>query len=297
MSTLNTTTEASRPTLGAGDVGKSYFETDSNKILVWDGSAWNEWNSDQILSGGFNNNFSASFDGVDDSINCGVISTLSQATAFSLAFWFKPATSGAGAMLGARQNAQNTYSFYNNGFYIASQGVTPSSKSQAYTAPSGTGWHYYVLSYDAGSATLYIDGLQAVSATGFPPRLFTNTSHNFHIGTWGPLTGSFASEGLYDEVALWSSALDSSNATALWNSDGTGFDITSDTGSYNQASNLIAYWRCGDGSGDSSSSGSPADGVGISTVKNIANPGTFDGTGANGAVYASKSADSTNVPY
>ena len=138
MSTLTTTTSTTRPTLGTGDVGKSYFETDSNKILVWDGSAWNEWNNDQILSAGFNNNFSASFDGVDDSINCGVISTLSQATAFSLSFWFKPATSGAGAMIGARQNAQNTYSFYNNSFYIATQGATPSSKSQAYTAPPGS---------------------------------------------------------------------------------------------------------------------------------------------------------------
>ena len=46
MSTLNTTTVATRPTTlnNTTDVGKSYYETDSRKILVWDGVGFNEYN-------------------------------------------------------------------------------------------------------------------------------------------------------------------------------------------------------------------------------------------------------------
>ena len=246
MSTLNSTTSTTRPTLGAGDVGKSYFETDSNKILVWDSAAWREWNYDLVTTpGADNNNFSLSVDGVDDYLNCGNIGDLAGSTAYTLAFWWKPSVSGESPSIGVRQNISNQYHIYKSNFIIATGGVSPSSKTKSFTEPTGTDWRYYVLSYDAGSVFLHINGTQIFSETGFPPSLMTSTSstHALQIGRYTTLSGSsFNSQGLIDEVALWDSALSTSAAITLYNS-GNAFDVTADSGSYNDSANLIGYWK------------------------------------------------------
>lgn len=299
MSTLTSTTSTTRPTLGASDVGKSYFETDSNRIIVWDGTAWHLWNHDLIITPGLtSNNFSLSVDGVDDYVNCGTNGDLSGATAFSLAFWWKPSVSGDSPSIGARQNVSNIYAMYKSNFVIATPSVSPSTKTKAFTEPTGTDWRYYVLSYNAGTVFLHINGTQIFSESGFPPSLTTSTSAPFQIGRYTTLSGSsFNSEGLIDDVALWSSALSASAATTIYNS-GNPFDLTADSGNYNQSSNLIGYWKMGDGSGDTAAGGvSISDGATVGGVQNLANPGTYDGTGTNGATYASKIADSNNVPY
>jgi hypothetical protein len=40
MAKLDTITSSTRPSSPVA--GKAYFETDTNKIIVWDGSAWTE---------------------------------------------------------------------------------------------------------------------------------------------------------------------------------------------------------------------------------------------------------------
>jgi len=44
MAKLDLITSSTRPASPAA--GKAYFETDTNKIIVWDGSAWTEIVSD-----------------------------------------------------------------------------------------------------------------------------------------------------------------------------------------------------------------------------------------------------------
>jgi hypothetical protein len=44
MATLNTVTSSTRPASPAA--GEAYFETDTNKIIVWTGSEWTELVSD-----------------------------------------------------------------------------------------------------------------------------------------------------------------------------------------------------------------------------------------------------------
>ena len=44
MAKLDTITSSTRPSSPVA--GKAYFETDTNKIIVWDGSAWTEIGSD-----------------------------------------------------------------------------------------------------------------------------------------------------------------------------------------------------------------------------------------------------------
>lgn len=295
MSTVNSTTSSPRPTLGASDVGETYFETDSNKLLVWDGTSWNEWNHDQVITPGLpNNNFSLSVDGVDDYLDCGNIEALVGATGYSLAFWWKPAVSGESPSIAARQNISNYYALYKSSVAITTGGA---GKAQTFTVPAGTDWRYYVLSYNAGAVFLQINGAQVLSASGFPSSLMTSTLAKFQIGRYTTYSGTtFNSTGLIDDVAVWSSALSATAATTLYNG-GNPFDLTADSGNYDQASNLVAFWKMGDDSSDTSVGGSPSNGATVGGVQNIANPGTNNGIGTNGATYASKSADSNNVPY
>jgi len=44
MAALDLITSSTRP--ASPVAGKAYFETDTNKVIIWDGSAWTELASD-----------------------------------------------------------------------------------------------------------------------------------------------------------------------------------------------------------------------------------------------------------
>ena len=50
MSTLNTCTQLTRPSNPAA--GSLFFETDTSKMILWDGSAWSEYNPDSSTVAG-----------------------------------------------------------------------------------------------------------------------------------------------------------------------------------------------------------------------------------------------------
>lgn len=50
MSTLLTTTSTGRPSLGSSDTGALYYETDTNRLIFWDGAIWNVFNRDSTTS-------------------------------------------------------------------------------------------------------------------------------------------------------------------------------------------------------------------------------------------------------
>jgi hypothetical protein len=55
-----------------------------------------------------------------------------------------------------------------------------------------------------------------------------------------------------NDLAIWSSALNDNNITAIYNS-GTPTDLTTAAGNYNQQGNLVGYWKMEDNTNDSSS--------------------------------------------
>ena len=56
-------------------------------------------------------------------------------------------------------------------------------------------------------------------------------------------------DGRYHSLALWNVALDQSNSTAVYNSEGP-FDLDADSGNYNKSANLKHWWQFGRDSGD-----------------------------------------------
>jgi hypothetical protein len=278
MSTLTTTTSATRPNLGTGDVGKSYFETDSNKILAWDGTAWNEWNSDLVLTPGFDNNFTAALDGTNDYLSIPASTDFDFGTGnFSFTFWMRVTSREAyGGLfskgLSYRLKFQNSDSVINLSMSTEQAGIINHGSSLL------GAWHHIMIVRNGSSLTGYVDG--SLSAT---KTLTTETmSGSGNALVWGDNAGS-AIGGQLDEISIFDRALSPTERTEIYN-NGTSFDIGS---AYTGADAPLAFYRCGD-DGDDTDNGGGTVGNGdiIGTIKNVVNPGTHDMSQVNGATYS-----------
>lgn len=280
MSTLTSTTSTTRPTLGAGDVGKSYFETDSNKILVWDGSLFNEWNADLTSF----NNYSLDFDGTDDYMKTTGF-TLGSAYSFSL--WFNLDTSPSNNTL---LNSEHYFtSGYDNFVYRISNSTTinlfsysgtSGEESITITVPtlSTSTWYNLVLTNTgSGSAQGYLDG-STVTTSGSTTRAFSDLQNSKGLIVGDNLTSNNAPfNGKLDEVAVFNYSLSSSDVTSIYN-NGTVGNLN------NLSTGPLGWWRMGD---NNSGSGT--------TVTDQGSGGN-DGTIVNGTQGSTSPNYSTSVP-
>jgi len=280
--TIPTVTSSTRP--GSPSAGDAYFETDTKNYIIYDGANWRAFVNDGVSIPGVSNSFSGSFDGSGDWIDCNPITAYQGATLLSMGFWYKSNLAGVGPTLGSRSNASDQWGFLATGgtnYIIIETGN--SNELSTFTAPNDTDFHHYLLTYSAGSIVLYIDGTSESSLSGTADSVLHSQSADFEIGRF---SSSFYANGLFDEVALWDVALDSSNVSQIYN-NGVPIDLNSDAANYNQSSNLTHWWRIGDHASDTSSGGGAVvAGNVIGNVENSANPGTNDGTGT-AATYSS----------
>ena len=280
MSTLTSTTSTTRPTLGPGDVGKSYFETDSNKILVWDGSAWNEWDYDRSIGVGFQNNLTAALDGTNDTLSISSSTDFDFGTGdFSFTFWMRStsATAAYGGLFtrstSYRLKFQNSNSIMNLAMTGGEQAAIINHSSSLHDA-----WHHIMLIRDGSSLTGYVDN----SVSGSKTLTTQSLSAAGSALVWGNNFG-FNFGGQLDEISIFDRALTSVERTEIYN-NGASFDIGS---AYTGANAPLAFYRCGDDSSDTDSVGGAVDnGDTIGTIKNVVNPGTHDMSGVNGATYS-----------
>lgn len=281
MSTLTSTTSTTRPTLGAGDVGKSYFETDTNKILVWDGSLFNVWNADLTSF----NNYSLDFDGTDDYMKTTGF-TLGSAYSFSL--WFNLDTS---PNLSTLLNSEHYFtSGYDNFVYritsptkitLFSYSGTSSSESITMTVPTlstGTWYNIILTNTGSGSAQGYLDG-STVTTSGSTTRAFSDLQNSKGLIVGDNLTNNNTPfNGKLDEVAVFNYSLSSSDVTSIYNGGAPGNLNNLSTGP-------LGWWRMGD-----NNSG---------TGNNIPDQGSGgnDGTIVNGTQGPTSPNYSTSVPF
>jgi len=246
MSTLNSTTVATRPTNlnNTTDVGKSYFETDSNKILVWDGSFFNEWNADLTSF----NSYSVDFDGTDDYMKTTGF-TLGAAYSFSL--WFNLDTSPSSTTL---LNSEHYFtSGYENFVYRITNSTTialfsysgnsgATAQTITLTVPTlstGTWYNLVLTNTGSGSAQGYLDG-STVTTSGSTSRSFTDLQNSKGLIVGDNLTNNNSPfNGKIDEVAVFNYSLSSSDVTAIYNG-GTAGDLD------NLTTGPLGWWRMGD---------------------------------------------------
>lgn len=273
MSTLSNCTSSTRP--ASPSTGDTLFETDTKKIIVWNGSNWYVYNYDATTA--FSNTLSLSFDGGDD-----LETTYNAATStFSMSVWIK-ASSGTSMSFGATSGNNSvgfkgpgmiTATTAGNGFLIAWKGYTTGH------APAGLGgtnaaldildgeWHHLAYTINGTSIKLYKDGGDAAINTGNPSNTqgspfgsITATTalsasgfdsgYPFRIGS---LSNGYFFTGKMDELAFFESELSGSDVSNIYNSG-----VPNDVGAQGLNLSPNAYFRMGDGASDTDSSGSAA---------------------------------------
>jgi hypothetical protein len=268
MATLNTVTSSTRPASPAA--GEAYFETDTNKIIVWTGSEWTEIVSDTAPS--YSNTYSLSLDGTDDYVSLGNSSDLAPSN-ITLSLWFKASGSVSsynyllireGGLYGSyclRYRSNNKFSWF---LGVTGNTHLDGESSSTFTL---TDWHHVALTYDQTNIKLYVDGIEEYSAAETRAIDYTpNSSYGTDNTTIGAAPFSGPAEGLIDEVAIFNTALSGSDISSIYNS-GTPDDLTS----YSP----VGWWRMGE---DDSGSGT--------TITDQGSGGN-DGTLTNGPTFSS----------
>jgi len=265
MAKLDLITSSTRPASPAA--GKAYFETDTNKIIVWEGTAWTELVSDNAPVS-FSNAYSVDLDGSNDYVGVSASSDFSFGTSdFSFSTWFNlDLISGYRAIVDFRQSNGNTLpSLFNSPtsgwkLYVWSG----SSKVLNYDTTLTTGqWYHAVYTRSGTTGTLYLDGTSVATGTDN-----FNYSLNGAPRWGGPAPGVSAGylNGKIDEGSVFSSALSASDISGMYNS-GAPTDISS--------LSPVGWWRMGDNDG------------GTGTTVTDQGSGGNDGTLTNGPTFSS----------
>ncbi len=299
MSTLSNCTSSTRPASPA--TGDTLFETDTKKIIVWNGSNWYVYNYDDTTA--FSNNLSLSFDGSGDYISTGYSPSATQNT-FSQSFWLKGTSGSAmtlGATMGNNSIGSRGPSLITTNSASAGGGygflVSWSSYSSGW-APSGLGganasldildgnWHHIALTINGTSIKLYKDGGDAgISSSnpsnnqGVPFGTLTagtalgysgfNPSYPYNIGSY---TNGYHFGGLMDEIAFFESELSGTDVSNIYNNG-----VPNDVGVNGLNLSPSIYFRNGDGLNDTDSSGNaPSAGQSLGTINSLV--GSFTGT-------------------
>ena len=274
MSTLNTTTSTTKPTLGASDVGKSYFETDTDNILVWDGSAWQTYNSDGSVIPFTTNAYAVSYDGTDDyhqvllnaTSTGGVLASADADMELTLSFWFKPSggdifgwqnsptASQPGILLTPQSASGTTYKLYYAGAYYHTF-----SSSEIVVGS----WNHLMITRTASTNTwsVFCNGNATPVDTVVQSGSYTNRANMTTIYFSRAYYGH--GQNVFDDIAFWNSDK-SSNLSTIYNSGTPG-----DLGSLSP----YGWWRMGD---NNSASNGAAAGT-ISNIGSTANDMTVGG--------------------
>lgn len=255
----------------ASNTGLCIFRSDTKAIEVSDGTAYQIYNSDGVK---LINSFSGSFDGTDDWIGIGNVSNLNSATNFTISVWFKRGSARQDMLLGGTGTGGiGMYPWEDSKLYVHAGSVGTVNA----LLPGENQWINAVVTRDGSNTKLYLNG--SLEATAGASTIPSTAGNSFRIGNYTAYPNDFL--GNIDEVAIWdSTTLDANNISAIYNV-GNSINISGNTGSYNQSSNLTHWYRFGDHASDTGSGG-VANGNTITNIENAANPGTNDGSTING---------------
>ena len=281
--TIPTTTSSTRPS--SPSTGDAYFETDTKKYIIYDGTDWRGWNNDGIAAAPLTNTYSVDLDGRDDYVMLGNLGSAGLSLG-CLSIWVNsdtPLQAGSTSARGflAGWGSGSTFNGLSHGYMSTNDRILTfnSGGNRSYWTVNsgdtlGTGWHHIVANHNGTGYEFYVDGVNAsshslggiVTVNAFS-KLSGTTLDYFRIGINGSL--GFPTGGLFDEVGIWNSALTSTQISEIYNS---GVPIS-----------LVSYspdgwWRMGDNDG----------GTGTTITDQSGNGN--DGTLTNGPTY------STSVP-
>ena len=261
--------------------------------------------------GVFSNALSASFDGTDDTLNCTIPASL-MATDFTTSIWLKfppSAADASGAIFAQNYNASGKVGwrlYFNSrdgagtgdiGVWVTS-GDSPLKYDEVIDEVSlnlgNQTWTHLAWGRGSGNHFLYHNGNSISVSRGY--NTFDSSSSSF--SDTSPALKIFANvatndppvfaEGSCDEVAIWDSVLTAGQITNIYKGETNG----GSGGTNGVAGDLSTFapeiwWRMGDGTGDTNSSGgTPANGGTLGTILNQGSLANSNSTvGVNGTLF------------
>jgi len=224
-------TIANRST-GTTIAGKAYFETSTNKFIVYNGSAWIQLDSDGV---GAVFKTSVSFDGSNDYLTVTQNSDINITGDLTVSAWVRLSQiSGYNAILTKRAvGGSMNYQFTIDP--SGQIGLGHSGGSWVYDTNSLTvdTWYHLAATVSSGTVQFYIDGVAKSSSSGLT---ITGDTNDLTIGA---TLGYNYFSGKIDEVAVFNTALTQPNITSL---------ATSQTAHIKDDLSLtpVAYYRMGE---------------------------------------------------
>lgn len=223
MSFYPTCTSENRPSNPL--TGDTRFETDTNSIIIWNGTNWLAYGNDGLGFG--SSTYSLELDGTDDRVELGNLSFLNSASAFSLSFWVKiPSTASTTSALMFYQSGsafENSIGFYqspNNIDFLVGKGPTDQYAGTRYASDIRDGaWHHLAGVYDGSSIEIYLDGSVPTQSTigSVVPTVPTSTrptaGNDARIGS--NITDGEEMEGYMDDFAIFDAALTASEVSNI----------------------------------------------------------------------------------
>jgi hypothetical protein len=204
---------------------------------------------------------SCQFDGTAKYITMGNVLNFEYNEAFSLSCWFRTTATG-GYLISKKGNIGTSYRGW--GLVIAGT-ITPGAirvyltndgdpegdseiKVDTVAAFNDGQWHHVVMTWNgsdpaaASGVTIYVDG-SSESLSILHNTLGTNTiTNSVDLNIGGRTNGDSLFEGKIDEVGIYDKELDSIEVAEIYNNG-----VPTDLGRLATNSNLVAWWRMGDG--------------------------------------------------
>jgi hypothetical protein len=166
-----------------------------------------------------------------------------------------------GGFAGAGSNNRNTIRTANSAISTAQWyhlAIVVPSGSMASTQ-NRDNWRIYKNGSEVNPSTYVKSGNQNVALA---------YNGDSSLGVWRRASNANYFDGEMNNYAVFSTALNSTNISAIYNS-GSPIDLSTNSGNYNQSANLTAWWRFNEGTGtsytDSSGNGFTGSGVGSPT--------------------------------
>lgn len=272
MSTVTTHTTTTRETPSGSNIGLSKFNTTTKAFEVSDGSNWVVYDYDSLQTPALSNTSSIQFNGTDEYMQIPHDSAINNST-YTLSFWFKP-TSGSGSRnILAKRGGSSVGLFQvfldSNNKIVYLGGSNLRTHSVAVTVNT---WNHVAVVQRTGSdADIVLNGNTQNFAE---PAGSTSETGDISVARAMNPGGSAFYPGYVDEVALFTSALSSSEVAALRDTTSSSNPLPADLSGLSP----WAWYRMGDSDGGTGS-----------TITDLGSGGN-DGTLVNTPIH------STDVP-
>ena len=200
------------------------------------------------------NTYSLDFDGTNDYVALPASNTLITGTNVTYACWAKITDTDRTYLIATQKGATST----NLSLSVNANETTESAgwvsaliwngSAHGFVKYDGniddSAWHHYAFTTRSSAQVLYLDGEAVATGT----LTFSNAAST-NIGSIGSLNGAnYFPAGNIDEVGIWSSVLTATEIKAIY--DNLSLDLNSNSVGYASSSNLVGWWRMGDGTLD-----------------------------------------------